>query len=519
MADKRPSLKINAISNWVSLVVQVAVGFFLTPFVISHLGQSGYGIWVLVGSFIGYYGLLNLGVGSAISRYVARYSVQGDTKSLNETVNTALAMFCLTGFCAIIISFIIAEPLAIYFKIAPEYFNDFKHLVLILGIATGLSFPSGVFAAMIAARERYVVVNIVNILATLLRTGLTVSILLAGHGLVGLAYPALAATTVSLIAFIFLARAVIPEFRLSTGSVRGSKLKMLLVYGGFTTIIAIADILRLQIDSIVIGRMIGVTEVGIYGIAAILIRYMLSFVSSGMGVLTPRFASLDGANKKDEIKDIFLRALSISSFIACGITMLLVLFGRPFIFLWVGGGFAGSVPVLTILAVSYAFALCQMPGIGLMYALNKHRYYAVATMSEAIANVILSIVLVRYWGIIGVALGTAIPMLIIKIFIQPMYVSRIAGLQLSSYVKALVPAFVASIAITFAHNLVSIFWKFSLIECNSYFSLVGWAIVIGGIYYLVVCLLSPNIRRLTLSIFRSFVAIKTFLPKGFTRNT
>jgi O-antigen/teichoic acid export membrane protein len=142
--SKRPSLKINAISNWASLLVHIMVGFFLTPFIISHLGQNGYGIWTLVGSFIGYYGLLNLGVGSAITRYIARYSAQNDIKNLNDVANTALAMFCVTGLLAVIISFFVAEPLALFFKVTPEHFIEFKRIVWVLGISTGLSFPSGV---------------------------------------------------------------------------------------------------------------------------------------------------------------------------------------------------------------------------------------------------------------------------------------------------------------------------------------------------------------------------------------
>ena len=62
-----PSLKVNALSNWVSLGVNVIIGFVLTPFIIRSLGKTGYGIWTLVCSFVGYYGLLNLGVGSAIT--------------------------------------------------------------------------------------------------------------------------------------------------------------------------------------------------------------------------------------------------------------------------------------------------------------------------------------------------------------------------------------------------------------------------------------------------------------------
>jgi len=215
--NKRSSLKVNAISNWISLLVHIAVGFFLTPFVIMHLEKTGYGIWTLVGSFIGYYGLLNMGVGSAITRYIARYAAQNDTKELNKTANTALVMFCITGVLVVVISIVVADPLTHFFKIEPEHYHAFKYVVWILGAATALSFPSGLFSAMIAAHERYIVINLINIIATLIRTGLTVVILQAGYGLVGVAYSTLAATVFSIVGFVILTRSVVPQFRISFG--------------------------------------------------------------------------------------------------------------------------------------------------------------------------------------------------------------------------------------------------------------------------------------------------------------
>jgi O-antigen/teichoic acid export membrane protein len=513
--SKRPSLKINAISNWASLFIQVAVGFFLTPFIIFHLGQSGYGIWVLVGSFVGYYGLLNLGVGSAITRYIARFSAQNDIKSLNEIANTALAMFCTTGALAIFLSFLIAEPIANFFHIAPEHLAEFKRIVIVLGIATGLSFPSGVFAAIITARERFVAVNIINIFVTLLRTGATVVILLAGHGLAGIAYPSLAATIISLVAFFYIAKIEVPEFKIHTTGASLVTLKMLLVYGGYATIIAIADILRLKIDSLVIGKMIGVAEVGIYGVAALLINQMLNLITSGMSVLGPRFASLDGADKKEELKSTLLSALSISSFLACGIALVLVLFGRPFIFLWVGKDFAAAVPVLTILTVAYAFALSQTPGISLMYALNKHQYYAVATMLEAIANVLLSIFLARRYGMVGVALGTAIPMIVVKVFIQPVYVSYLIGFGIGAYGKAVAPAFFISAGIFWGHSFFISFINFDATEPASFFMLSFWGAVIAAIYLALICAVSPTILTVTRSILATGGTVVTrFLLAG-----
>ena len=51
----------NIASNWAGYVVQVAVGFFLTPFVVHSLGETQYGVWTLVVGVTGYYGLLDLG--------------------------------------------------------------------------------------------------------------------------------------------------------------------------------------------------------------------------------------------------------------------------------------------------------------------------------------------------------------------------------------------------------------------------------------------------------------------------
>jgi O-antigen/teichoic acid export membrane protein len=510
MTRKRQSLKINSISNWTSLLVQVASGFFLTPFVLSRLGKSGYGIWMLVGSFVGYYGLLNLGVESAITRYIARFSSQKDTKSLNETANTALAMLCTTGAFVILLSLFIADPLSQFFQIAPEQLEEFKRIILVLGVATGLSFPCGVFSAMITAREHFIARNIVNIFATLIRTGLTVVILLSGYGLAGIAYPTLVSTVISIIAFFVIAKSSIPEFKIQISNARLTTLKMLLIYGSYTTIIVAADFLRLYVDNLVIGKMIGIAEVGIYAVATPLIRHMFNLIVSGMAVLGPRFASLDGADKRDELRNTFLRALSVSSFLTCGISLLVLLFGQSFIFFWVGEEFAAAVPVLRILVVAYAFDLFQHPGIGLMYALNKHRYYAAATMAEGIANVLLSILLASRCGIIGVAIGTAIPMIFVKLFIQPVYVSRIIGIHLKEYTKVASPPFVVSIVILCVHACVIHFAHIDVTKTKSFLILTIGATIIGTIYCILTCIGSQNIRRLVLSFMPREAFLKIF---------
>jgi O-antigen/teichoic acid export membrane protein len=79
----------------VGAATNVLVGIFLSPFILHRLGDAAYGIWVLIFSVTGYYGMFDLGIRSSIIRYVSKYIATGDKEKLAQFVNTAL--FSYTG--------------------------------------------------------------------------------------------------------------------------------------------------------------------------------------------------------------------------------------------------------------------------------------------------------------------------------------------------------------------------------------------------------------------------------------
>lgn len=475
---RRASLKINAASSWIALAVNIAIGFVLTPFIVRSLGRTNYGIWTLVGSFVGYYGLLNLGVGSAMTRYVARYTAQKNSKALNEVASTALTIFSITGALVIILSFTLASVLADFFRVGETERAAFVMLVRILGVTTGISFPGNVFGSIVTAREHYVARNIVVIVQELLRAGLTVLFVVAGWGLVGIGLALLAGVILAIVCNVILFRAFASDIQLRPANARMQTLGMLLLYGGVTTVIAIADIMRNNLDSFVIAKWIGLSSVGVYGIAAAIGGYIVRLVVTGMGVLTPRFAAADGRGDREELQRLLVKALGLSSFISFGACMAAIVFGRQFILWWVGKDFADAVVVLWILATGSAFALAQNPAIGFMYALNRHHFYAIATIIEAIANLTLSIILVRRYGIVGVALGTLVPMLIIKIVVMPVYVSTIAGVSLRRYITPMLPAALVATAVFLAAYHLGIVTR----EATGLYDMLSVGVVTAVIY-------------------------------------
>src|SRR3974390_176289 len=118
--DKLEILK-NAGSSWFALGVTVVVGFFLSPYILHHLGDEAFGLWVLIFSITGYYGLFDLGIRSSIVRYVAGYAATNDAEQLNLLVNTAMISYAAIGAVCLLITALGTYFVDSIFHVPPDF--------------------------------------------------------------------------------------------------------------------------------------------------------------------------------------------------------------------------------------------------------------------------------------------------------------------------------------------------------------------------------------------------------------
>lgn len=479
---KTPSLQINAISNWTSLFISIATGIFLTPFIIKHIDKSGYGIWVLVNSLTGYYGLLNLGVSAAITRYVSHYTALDDREGLNKVANSALAMFCVTGAVAVILSLLFSGSLASFFDVKQESFNDFKNLVIIIGLSIGISFPGEVFGAIILAREKFVQFNFISIIQTVLRAVLTVLFLVAGLNLMGVGLATLLPTFVLIAGYFVLFRHHAGDIKISFSYANFKTLGMLILFGGLMTIITLADTLRLSVTNFVIGKVLSLDAVAVFGVSALLIRYARGFITSAMWVLTPRFTNLHGKDDIQTLKELYLKSLTVSCILSFALCTSMIIFGPRFIKIWVGPGFYDAGIILIILSAVNAYSLAQNSGLSLMQAMNKHSFYAVISFFDAAVSIALSIVMAKKFGVIGVAYGLSIPMTVISLVVTPFYISwYVLDIKLWDNYKRLIISTIASGGIIVSMYYLNIIRMINECSVIMYFLTAGVYITAGSI--------------------------------------
>src|SRR5580692_13155581 len=106
--DKSQILK-NVGSSWFALGVNVLVGLFLSPFILHRLGDTAFGLWILIFSATGYYGLFDLGIRSSIVRYVSKFTATGDREELAKLVNTSLFTYSCIGVASMLVTLVVAS--------------------------------------------------------------------------------------------------------------------------------------------------------------------------------------------------------------------------------------------------------------------------------------------------------------------------------------------------------------------------------------------------------------------------
>jgi len=501
MSSKAKKLVRGSALGMFEFFATALVTLAMTPFIIHSLGDTMYGLWIFVGSFLGYYGLMDFGINSAIQRFLSRALSLNDTKDANKVLNTALAIFTIIGFVTLFFSFIIAFAVPLLIKNITEV-SLFRKIVLILGLNFAIGFPLRVFSGILTANIRYDLSTAIELIKLALRTIFIIVLLKAGQGIMALAFITLVTDISGYIAKYFVVRHLYGYIVFSRKLIDKSKIRPLFGYSIYTFISQIADQLRYNVDKLVITIFIGFGSVTLYSIASRLIRYYIDFIISAIGILTPIFSQYEARNDYVAIREKFIFTTKISSYLSIMIGGILILFGRAFIQRWVGTKYLSAYPILLVLAIPVTFGSMQAPSVHVLYGISKHKLYAISNSIEGIANLILSLILVRKYGLIGVALGTAIPMIIIKLFVQPVYTCRMMKLGIKEYYfKVLMPTILNSCIV-----LIVLWVTVKNFITANYFNLA--AFILGFVVLFSVCIFFLGFNLLERKYFKKAIIIK-----------
>ncbi len=420
----------NVMMNWIAMAVGMVVPFFLTPFVIRHLGVTAYGIWILAVSTVSYLNLLDMGLRSAVIRFVSKAEAEGKIEDATSAIGAALWVRVLISAGVAVLSIVLALVFPHLFKIPADMQRPAQITVLLCALGVAVTLISGVFGAVLAATHRFDVLSSISAIQTLARAGGVLLILTTGHGLVPLAYWEVAVALFGGVATCGMALKIFPPCRVRIARPDMEILKKIWSYSFTTFIFIIAVQIIVNTDNLVVGAFISVGMVAFYSIGGSLMGYSWQVVSAVSTTFTPMASSLEAGGKSAELRRLLLRGTQATLGLALPISVALVLRGKTFIGLWMGPQYSEiSGTVLQILIISQFFGVADGTAGSIMMAIDKHKPVAF----EALLNLGLSILLVKTIGLYGVAWGTSIAMAVVHLLFWPKYVRKILGVPIRTF--------------------------------------------------------------------------------------
>lgn len=432
---RKPDILKNVSASWLSLFINILVGIFLSPFILHRLGNLAYGAWVLAFSVTGYYGLFDLGIRSSIIRYVSTHSATGNMDAMNRLVNTSLAAYSAIGALTMAVTLVVSYRVGSLFRIPADFVVTAKWLFLMVGAAVALGFPVGMFSGVLEGLNRFYVANLTNVVSTLLRAVLIVLALNHGSGLLPVALITVSLPLIAAGVRVAIVLRLLP-LRFGWTYVERGAMREIARYSGVSLIIMIAYKLRFKTDEIVISTFLSVSAVTFFSNADRLVDYTGEVVSSLAQIFLPMSGQSDAKGDQNQLRQIFIVGNRACALVVFPISATLIILGKSIITAWVGARYVTACyPVMLTLLLPSTVFLAQSASPRILYGMARHRILAWITSLEGIANLILSVVLIRHYGIIGDALGTAIPLSCTALYFYPRHLCRLLSVPLGTFLR------------------------------------------------------------------------------------
>ena len=474
MASTTKRFAFNVSMNWIATAVNMVVPFFLTPFVVRHLGPSAYGVWILAMSTVSYLALLDLGLRSAVIRFVSKANAQERPHDATSAVAAALWFRLLMAAAVALLSIVLAFATPHIFNVPHDLARAAQFTVMLAALGVGVTLASGVFGAVLTALNRFDLLSSITAGQVVVRATGVLLLLHSGRGLISLACWELIVALLAGLTTTAIALWIYPPSRVRVQRPDREILRKIWSYSFTTFIFMIAVQIVVNTDNLVVGAFLSVSMVTFYAIGGSLVGYASQFSGALSSTFTPMASGLEASGRTADLQRMLIRGTQGMLGLLMPIAAALFFRGETFITLWMGPLYGRiSERVLQILMVSLYLGAANATASAIMMATEKHKPMTRWAVYEAILNLVLSLVLVKALGLYGVAWGTAIAAVVVHIGFWPRHIRDVLKVPIHTYlwegwgrvtVSVLPFAIVCALADHFWHpaHLVSFFGQILL---------------------------------------------------------
>lgn len=429
---KIDSIKKGAVFSYILIIINTLYGVVFVPFLIFILGEQEYGIYKIIGSLIGSITIFDLGIGSTILRYVAKFRAENKKNSINNFVAMGFIQAGILSLIMVIFCF------GIYFNFNNIYdktltnleIEKAKLLIIFFMVLLVINTFEKVVLGVINGCGKFVITSLLKILSILLKmTSCYFLLKIYPNSMYILVIEILITLMIVIAQMIYIYKKL--ELNIKFEYWDNELFKQSFVYTLLTFIQSIAVQFNGNLDNMVIGMYIGAVAVTVYSVGLQLYNMYEHFAMAFSDLMLPRISKqiAEGASNR-ELEDTVIQ-IGRLEFIALGGALSgYLIIGKEFITLWLGDTFTIAWKIGLILMIPTTVPLIQNVCLSILRAKNKMKFRTLMISGMSIFNLILTVFGVPKYGIIAACIGTSVSIIVANIIMMNVYYIKIIHLDI-----------------------------------------------------------------------------------------
>lgn len=425
----------NTLSNSVGRAVTLATAFILTPYILHSLGEASFGVWVLANVLVGYGSLLDLGMGSAILKYVADARATDDTTAAAELLGTATRTYLGLAVLGLVVGGLVSTQAHRVIHLGTSPGSTLEAVLALVTVSFAINLAATPATATLRGLQRYDVTNAITVASSLLTAGLTLLVLYRGGGVVAMVALTVPVSLLTQATSVLVLRKLHPDFALRWSPTSRSAGRKMTRFGLTLTVGQVALLLQQRSSEVIIASVLSVTAVAPYSLARRLSDLPHVISDQFIKVLLPVASELHATGSRESLRRLYLVSTRVTVGMMLPMALCACFLSADLLELWVGAQYRGEARLVVVLVIASVAATSQWPAGSVFQGIGRFGPFAVGALVTGVATVALTLTLVRPYGLVGVVIGVLVPTVAEALFFVGPFTLRRLGVPASALAR------------------------------------------------------------------------------------
>lgn len=395
----------NASYSFINYGWSLIFALFITPIIVFKLGVDNYGVYIFVGIVASIAGLIDLGLSTAIYKYMAEYTGSGNKEKLSSLIKTSNTLFLIIGVAGFSLLCLIGFLGNLFISNSAMQIYDIKIIFIIIGLIFFVNAVNSSFTIIPRALQRFDITTKIGFFTTALPSLSILVIVLLNLGIKEIFIVQLVFSIIFSFLYYFISRKLLPiaKYHFSWNKL---EIKRIYTFGFAAFIGNISGQTLSYFDKLIIPIFINPASLSYYSLSGSVASKGTGVLSSINSILFPVVSTLQGEKNNESIKNLYIRSFRLATVLNAAMTFSICFFSYEIMRYWLDENFAQMAgKILFVLGITYFFVSLHDQLNQFLLGMGKSKLLAKFSLGMASINIILLFILLPKYGIMGAAIA------------------------------------------------------------------------------------------------------------------